>query len=183
MRAGLTAPQVGVAAPPFDAQPVSGLRVRVGSGHPRVVCFVRSVLGGQARAAVRAVHAALPALEARGIGVVLVTRGPLEAARDFVPRWHVRVPVVVDEDGAVFRAWGVGVGTWSEALRGVGAALVREQLRAAFEGRGGLRDLLQLPATFVVDADGIVRFAAVGPSPWTLPAVGSAGQDLRPAPS
>jgi peroxiredoxin len=174
VRAGLTMLRVGEAAPLLDAQPVSGLRVRVGSGAPLVVCFVRSVLGGQARAAVRAAHADLPALEARGIGVVLVTRGPMEAARDFVPRWHVRVPVVVDEDGAMFRAWGVGAASWTQTLRGVGGPVLRDQFRAAFEGRGGLRDPLQLPATFFVDAGGVVRFAEVGPWPWSLPAMGRA---------
>ena len=169
MRAGLTTPRIGEVAPPLDAQPVSGLRVRVGCGTPLVVCFVRSVLGGQARAAVRAVHADLPALEARGIGVVLVTRGPMEAARDFVPRWHVRVPVVVDDDGAIFRAWGVGSASWTQTLRGVGVPVLRDQLRAVFEGRGALRDPLQLPATFVVDAGGVVRYERVGASGWELP--------------
>ena len=174
MRPGLTSPSVGEGAPPLDAQPVSGLRVRVGSGTPLVVCFVRSVLGGQARAAVRVVHAALPALEARGVGVVLVSGGPLGAARDFVPRWHVRAPLVVDADGAVFRAWGVGSAAWSQALSGVGAPFLRDQFRAAFEGRGALRAPLQLPATFVVDGGGVVRFARVGASPWELPMPGVA---------
>ena len=174
MRSGLTPLSVGDAAPPLDAQPVSGLRVRVGSGTPLVVCFVRSVLGGQARAAVRAVHAALPALEARGVGVVLVSVGPLGAARDFVPRWHVRAPLVVDEDGELFRAWGVGSAAWTQALRGVGAPFLRDQFRAAFEGRGALCAPLQLPATFVVDGGGVVRFARVGASAWELPMPGVA---------
>jgi peroxiredoxin len=168
----------GRPAPALDAQPVSGLRVRTGDGSPLVVCFVRCVLGGQARAAVREVHAALAPLEAHGIRVVLVTRGPLEAARDFVPRWHVRVPVVVDEAGALFHAWGVGTASWAQALRGAGRVLVRDQARAAFEGRGPLRDPLQLPATFGVDAAGIVRFAEVGRDPWGMPAVRAAGAAL-----
>jgi hypothetical protein len=68
----------------------------------------------------------------------------------------------------------VGSAAWAQALRGVGAPFVRDQFRAAFEGRGGLRAPLQLPATFVVDGGGVVRFARVGASPWALPMPGVA---------
>ena len=162
-------PVVGERAPALDVAPVSGLRVRSGE-RPLVVAFVRGIGGMQARGAVRALQEVLPAVQRLGGGIVVVTSGPLEVARDFVPRWHVRMPVVVDADGETRRAWGVPTAelpVWKD----LSASAVRRAVTTLVEGhvhRGGV-DLL--PAVFVLDGSGVVVDAERARSRWDLPDV------------
>lgn len=163
----MTGPVVGERAPALDVAPVSGLRVRSGEG-PLVVAFVRGIGGMQARGAVRALQEVLPAVQRLGGGIVVVTPGPLEVARDFIPRWHVRMPVVVDAYGELRRAWGVRtaeVPVW----RHLSASSVGRGVTTLFEGhvhRGGV-DLL--PAVFVLDGSGVVVDAERARARWDLP--------------
>ncbi len=165
----MTGPVDGERAPALDVAPVSGLRVRSGEG-PLVVAFVRGIGGMQARGAVRALQEVLPAVQRLGGGIVVVTPGPLEFARDFVPRWHVRMPVVVDLDGELRRAWGVPtaeVPVWKH----LSASSFGRGVTTLFEGhvhRGGV-DLL--PAVFVLDGSGVVVDAERARSRWDLPEV------------
>lgn len=163
----MTMPVVGERAPALDVAPVSGLRVRSGEG-PFVVAFVRGIGGMQARAAVRALQAVLPSVQRLGGGMVVVTPGPLEVARDFVPRWHVRVPVVVDADGELRRAWGVataGLPVWKD----LAVASVRLAVTTIVEGHvhHGGADLR--PAVFVLDGSGVVRDVDLATTRWALP--------------
>jgi peroxiredoxin len=140
-------------------------------GSPLVVLFLRGLDGGLARAAIAAAHAALPRLDAAGVRLVAFTRSDLDFARDFVPRHHVLFPVVVDSDGAWFATYGVARDRG--LLRSV-TGLRPAKVRAAFGtlGRGtglprGGAD--QLPAEFVVDADGRLRYARYGRTVLDLP--------------
>jgi peroxiredoxin len=132
------------------------------------VAFVRGIGGMQARGAVRALQAVLPAVQRLGGGIVVVTPGPLEVARDFIPRWHVRMPVVVDADGELRRAWGVPtaeVPVW----RHLSASSFGRGVTTLFEGhvhRGGVE---LLPAVFVLDGSGVVVDAERARARWDLP--------------
>lgn len=162
--------QVGDLAPPLRVQPVFGMPVKTG-GRPLVVCFVRSLSGGFARAAIARLEAAWARFDAAGVGVVVLTRCDLTLARDYVPREHLLVPVAVDPTGAVFDAWGVGRdrglagtlrGLRPSHLRGLGEALSHGRARPD----GGL-DLL--PADFVVGADQRLRYVKFGRTLFDLP--------------
>ncbi len=163
----MTGPVVGERAPALDVAPVSGRRVRTGEG-PLVVAFVRGIGGMQARGAVRALQEVLPSVQRLGGDMVVVTPGPLEVARDFVPRWHVRMPVVVDADGDLRRAWGVPtaeVPVWKD----FSVSSVHLAVTTLFEGhvhRGGV-DLL--PAVFVLDGSGIVVEVEPARARWERP--------------
>lgn len=155
--------QVGDEAPAFRVQPVFGLPVQTG-GRPLVVTFVRPLEGGMARAALKALQDAFPRFDGAGIGVVAFTRCDLTLARDWVPRNHLLLPLVVDDEGRWFDAYGVGRD--KGLLRSIGglrpSTLVAAG-RALGEGRSrptGGGD--QLPAEFVVGADGRVRYARYG---------------------
>jgi peroxiredoxin len=160
----------GEPAPRLEAQPVSGLPVRVGEG-PLAIVFLRSLSGWVAREAVARVTAAFSRFDEAGVRVVAVTRCDLELARDFVPREHVLFPVVVDETGAWFDAFGVG------RDRGLLGTLARPTLLpnlAAALGRGRAKPdggYDQLGAEVLVGADGIVRHARYARSVLELPDV------------
>jgi peroxiredoxin len=172
----MSALSVGDVAPPLDVRPIFGLPVRTpgaaGGRAPLVVVFLRSLGGGNARAAVRALNAAFPRFDTDGIGVVGITRTELEVARDFVPRHHVLFPVVADLDGAIGAAYGIGRdrGLVRSALGLLTTpAAVATAASAAWEGRSAPEHVDRLPAAFVVGRDGTVRYARYARTIWEQP--------------
>jgi hypothetical protein len=162
---------IGDPAPAFTVQPVFGLPVSTG-GRPLAVLFLRSLSGGLARAAIVEATKALARIEAAGGGMIAFTRCDLTLARDIVPRNHVLFPIAVERDAARFEAWGVG------RDRGLATSIAALATPAAWSavsaalplGRGrpdGAYD--QLPAEFLIGADGRVRYARYGRSVFDLP--------------
>lgn len=157
--------KVGDLAPRLHVQPVFGLPVMAG-GRPLVVCFVRSLAGGLARAALEALQEAWPRFDAAGIDVVVVTRCDLTLARDWVPRNHLLVPLVVDSDGHLSDEWQVGhdsglvkslVSLRPSGVRALGRALLKGYARP--DGDWG-----RLPADFVIGPDLRLRYVRYGRS-------------------
>lgn len=95
--------------------------------------------------------------------VVLVGLGRPEQARDFCERRRVPFTCVVRPDRAVHRVYGLRRGNLNQ-LAGprVWAPWLREQLTGKHQGRFGQGDPAQLPGTFVVDMEGVVRFVHRG---------------------
>jgi peroxiredoxin len=172
----MTQLSAGDPAPLLDARPLFGLPVRTpgrgGGKGPLVVVFLRSLGGGNARAAVRALNAAYSRFDAEGVEVVGVTRSGLEVARDFVPRYHVLFPIVADLDGTITAAWHIGrdrgLARSALALPTRPAALTTA-LTAAWEGRSAPEHADALPAEFVVGRDGALRHARYGRTIWDQP--------------
>jgi peroxiredoxin len=172
----MTQLSVGQNAPTIDARPLFGLPVRTpgaaGGRQPLAVVFLRSLGGGNARAAVRALNAAYARFDAAGVQVVGISRTDLVIARDFVPRYHVLFPVIADEDGALSASWSIG------RDRGLVRSLIGVLTRpdalanaasAAWEGRSAPEHLDQLPAEFVVGVDGRLRHVRYGTTVWDQP--------------
>lgn len=172
----MTQLSVGDSAPPIDARPLFGLPVRTpgtaGGRQPLAVVFLRSLGGGNARAAVRALNAAYARFDAVGVQVVGISRTDVVVARDFVPRYHVLFPIVADEDGALTTSWGVG------RDRGLGRSAIGLLTRpdalvnaasAAWEGRSAPEFVDQLSAEFVVGLDGRLRYVRYGTTVWDQP--------------
>jgi peroxiredoxin len=163
--------EIGQPAPTFSVQPVFGLPVSLG-GRPVVVLFLRSLSGSLARAAIAEATLALPRIESAGGAMIAFTRCDLTLARDIVPRNHVLFPVAVEPDDTRFTAWGVGRDRG--LVRSLAALPRPSTLRALATalplGRGrpdGGVD--QLPAEFVVGADGRLRYARYGRTIFDLP--------------
>lgn len=161
----------GDLAPAFHVQPVFGLPVAVGEGcPPTVILFLRSLGSSFTRSAVQRVQDSFARFDTIGVRVVAFCRTGLEQAQDFIPRYHILFPVVVDETGQWFDAFAVGR---DRSFKGSLRALpnqVSEVVAALKLGHGsfdGLRD--QLPAAFVVGRDGRVRYAWYGASIFDQP--------------
>jgi len=128
-----------------------------------VLCFVRNLASPFSRAVMAEIQLRYPDFDREGFSLVVVTPTDLTQARDFVPRHHVLAPVVVDEDGALHRAWQVGS---DRALAGslrslLQPARVSAIMQALHHGHGRPhRDINQLGAQFVVGSDGRIALAA-----------------------
>jgi peroxiredoxin len=98
-----------------------------------------------------------------GAAVVLVGLGRPEQARDFCQRRRVSFACVVRPDRAVHRSYGLRRGNLNQ-LAGprVWAPWLRDQVTGKYQGRFGQGDVAQLPGTFVVDTEGVIRFAHRG---------------------
>ncbi len=164
---------VGTAAPALAGQPVFGLPFelsRLQRRGPVVVAFLGGLSGAAALENVQRLTTIWPRVDAKAGGMVGITRSPLEAARDFVPRHHVLFPVLCDEAGQHTAAWGVGRAT------GLAALLLRARpdllRRAVSVVRTGQpmpeAHPDQLPAAFVVGSDGRVRYGWYGTGPSAL---------------
>lgn len=159
--------EVGEPAPPLAGQPVFGRPFQLDRVRERgavVVMFFGALSSGATRENLERLTAIWPRIDAEQGGLVAVTRSPLEAARDFVPRHHVVFPVLVDESGEASAAWGVG------RAAGIGAFVARAQpellRRAVSVVRNGQplpeAHVDQAPAAFVVDRAGVVQLAWYG---------------------
>lgn len=177
-------PREGDPAPELRGRPISGLPVDLGEllrGGPVVVAFLRPP---GSRSATRAVARLDPLVDLLvGGGVIAVTRGDLAAARDWVPRIHARFPVVLDADGSIFAAWGVGR-DWK--WRALAAAMTPAGRRLAATLRPGQAPLRgeddQAPAEFAIRADGTIARAEIGRDAGHLPSIAALARALGVAP-
>ena len=162
-----TALPVGAAAPNLAGQPVFGLPFDLSRARLRgavLVSFWAPLSAKGTLASLAALTEVWPRVDAEAGGMVAVTRSPLETARDFVPRHHVLFPVLVDETGTDFSRWGIGSARGVAAkLRTARPAFVKRALSVMRNGQPlpeAHED--QLPAAFVVDAEGGVRHVWYG---------------------
>ncbi|GDX79351.1 hypothetical protein LBMAG42_11620 [Deltaproteobacteria bacterium] len=160
---------VGANAPPLFGQPVFGRPFQLDRARARgavVVAFLGPLSAAASLDNLARLTTIWPRIDAEAGGLVGVTRSPLEAARDFVPRHHVLFPVLVDDTGEAFASWGVGL------AKGLDATLLRAQPKLLRRALSVIRNGQplpeahdnQLPAAFVVGADGRVRWAWYGRS-------------------
>ncbi len=99
---------------------------------------------------------------AAGLLLVAVGQGTAADAAQFQRRLKLPYPVLADPDRAAYTAYGLPAATATEtrAPRG-GTALVRALLRGHLPGRKGAPDIApQLAGEFLIDRDGILRYAA-----------------------
>ena len=157
----------GSPAPPLAGQPVCGLPFDLAVARRRgtvAVIFLAPLASRAAQQNLAGVTEIWPRVDAEAGGMVLVSRSPLETARDFVPRHHVLVPMLVDTSGELAAAWEVGKAS------GLAATLVRARpafvRNAVSVWRNGQplpeNHADQLPAAFVVTREGEVAWAWYG---------------------
>lgn len=157
----------GTAAPALAGQPVFGVPFDLHRSRLRGAVFVSFWAPLSSRgtlASLAALTALWPQVDAEAGGMVAVTRSPLESARDFVPRHHVLFPVLVDEEGSLFRDWKVARATgFSSKMRTARPAFVKRAL-SVFRNGQALPEANedQLPAAFVVSASGEIAYAWYG---------------------
>lgn len=156
---------IGEPAPRLSGQPVFGLPFDLHLAcrrGPVVVAFLRPPGTVQANAAVARLHELWPELDAAGGSLVAVTRGDLDAVRDWVPREHILFPVLLD--AGMCEAWGVeGDRAWRAVSRGAGP--LRRVVSALRPGQAPIRpEDDQLPAEFVVGTDARIRYVERGRS-------------------
>lgn len=160
----------GDRAPLFRFHLISGLPVDM-ARQTTVLAFLRPITGSQSRIAVNRLQEAWPRFDAAGVQIVGITQVDLEFARDFVPRYHVLFPMVCDVPGEYFAAYQTQhdkgfLGT----LKSLGPAALRSLSDGFNLGRAGANlPSGQLPATFVVGADGTVRYARYGTTVFEHP--------------
>ena len=163
----------GAVAPLLVGQPVFGLPfdlARLQRRGPVIVVFLGGLSGASALENVQRLTAIWPRVDAEAGGMVGITRSPLEAARDFVPRHHVLFPVLCDESGQHTGAWGVGrAGGLAALLLRARPDLLRRAVSVVRTGQPMPEaNPDQLPAAFVVGADGVVRYSWYGAGPSAL---------------
>ena len=127
---------VGSEAPAFDAQTTDGERVSLGDFRGRravALMFYPEDDTPGCTAQMCAARDESAEYAAAGIARFGVNPGSLESHRDFVSKYTLDFPLIVDEDGAIARAYGV--------MRPDG-----------YTGR----------ASYLIDADGRIAYAAPG---------------------
>jgi len=102
---------------------------------------------------------ACPDLQAAGLAVALVGMGTPEQTDAFVREVGAPFPVLADPDRDAYRAYGlVETGAAQLLSPAAGKAMVGALLRG-HRGAKPVGDVRQLGGAFVVDRDGIVRWA------------------------
>lgn len=129
---------------------------------PLAVCFVRALGSPLGRLALRELQDAWAELDRRGVRLVAVTPSSLAEARDFVPRYHLLAPLVVDPDRAIAAAWGVRDDAGLADTRAtLSPALARRLVHALPLGAGPPRGPhLARAAAFLVGRDGRLAFVS-----------------------
>jgi peroxiredoxin len=153
----------GDAAPGFSARPIFGYPVEIPQGltdGPIVLCFVPYLGSPFARRTLATLQERFADFDRRGIRLVAVTQTELEAARDFVPRFHLLYPLITDPDGALQALYDIQEDRYMlSSLRSMVSG--GSGSRGAFQfGVGWFNGpLRQLGAEFVLDRSGTIQMA------------------------
>jgi peroxiredoxin len=101
--------------------------------------------------------------ERAGAGVVLIGLGRPDQAGWFCRSRDIPFPCVVRPDRGAHRAYGLRRGTLNDvAGPRVWAPWLKNMVTGNPQGRFGQGDPVQLPGTFVVDTDGVIRYVHRG---------------------
>lgn len=98
-------------------------------------------------------------IEAAGGRVVAVMQGTVAQAQALCRQYGVGFPCLADPDLATYKAFDIKRGSVAEV---VGPATWAAGARALSRGHIGgvpIGDVMQLPGTFIIDRDGVVRYA------------------------
>lgn len=100
---------VGDTAPTFVRRPVFGADIDTESicrDQALALVFLRHPGSAVTRHVALSLHQIWPDLDVADVALVAVIEGDLAAIRDFVPRYHIKYPVVAD-DGGLYESFGV----------------------------------------------------------------------------
>lgn len=152
---------VGQQAPDVLVRDCQGQEVRLSTlwkDQPAVLFFLRHLgcpCTGEQAAAIRQ---DAPRFRAAGARVTAITLGPAEAAVKLFAPSEASVSVLVDAEQRAYQAYGLGRGGWWELA---GPQVWPTALKAILRGRVGRPsgDVRQLAGAFLVDRQGVIRYA------------------------
>jgi len=110
---------------------------------------------------------------------VAVTQGDPKQAQALCDRMRAPFPCLADAERAAYRAFGLKRGSVWEVM---GPAAIARGFEAATKGHFVERvvgDAFQLPGTFIIDREGIVRYARYGRHSGDHPSTGDLVAALR----
>lgn len=155
-------------APHFEAKPIFGRHLSLDEAcraRPLVLVFVPSLSSPLTRACLAQVQEMVPEFDLAGVGLFALTRSSVRAAQDFVPRYHLRFPLIADPSGAIFSQYGLQRLRPKQALNSLHPRALREGLQALRFGVGlPEKLLLSPPAAFAIAQGGRIAHAHLGRS-------------------
>ena len=134
----------------------------VGTSRALILVFLRHYGCPLCREQVAALRDHYAAFQAEGIAVAAVGQGTPRDARRFGEQMSAPFPILSDADRAAYAAYGLMDGTVEQVYSATpGLRLAAAMLRGHLPHRtiGSVR---QLPGTFVIDRNGIIRMAHPG---------------------
>ncbi|HOM17421.1 MAG TPA: peroxiredoxin-like family protein [Thermoguttaceae bacterium] len=152
---------VGQQAPDVLVRDTEGQEVRLSTlwkDHPAVLFFLRHLgcpcTGEQAAA----IQQDAPRFQAAGARVAAITLGPAEAAAKLFTPSEASVLILVDAEQQAYQAYGLGRGGFWQLA---GPPVWSTALKAILRGRVGRPsgDVRQLAGAFLVDRQGVIRYA------------------------
>lgn len=148
---------------------------------PIVVVFVGGLSTPHTRGILAALQDVYGDLDRNGIRLVGVTSSDLDRARDFVPRYHVLFPLVVDPEGTLRQCFGLDTASgMASTLRGL-VDEVRHARDIVRLGRGWFEPGASAPpGWFVLGVDGRVATAR-GKAPDVAELLAAARPTLSPS--
>lgn len=166
--------EAGSNAPALDAKPVFGVPVRIPDDlarGPIALAFVGPLSSPLTRASLNELQAAFAALDRAGVRLVAVSPSSVDEARDYVPRYHLLFPLLLDADRAIARRYGVDAdASGLSALAGLRPALLSRALHSLPLGVGFKTQALGARvALFLLDRDGRVRWVSAASGPLQGP--------------
>lgn len=154
------APQIGARPPAFTLADTLGQSwsLEKMSGRPLVISFIRGGWCPFCSLELAWLEEARPTLEALRVGLLVITPERPTIARATRNEKGVTFPVLIDEAMQVARSWGLVFALDPEWRR-----LYREDGVDLAEINGGAGGELPVPATFILDAAGLIRSSFVDP--------------------
>ena len=154
---------VGDRAPDAELIDRVGERVSLSSawaGRPAALVFLRYFGCPFCQAQVVALREDHDRFERIGAHVTLIGQGTPQECREFCETRRLPFRVLVDPDRSAYRAYGLGKGGVMQVVGPqVMVPWIRNELHAETRQRSTRgASFTQMPGTFVIDTDGIVRF-------------------------
>ncbi len=118
-------------------------------------------------------------IEAAGGHIVAVTQGEPQQAQALCDRFQVPFPCLADPRRSSYKAFGLKRGSMVQVL---GPAIFWRGLQAARKGHfieKVVGDAFQLPGTFIIDGEGVVRYARYAAHAADHPAIGELVEALH----
>jgi len=151
--------KVGEPAPDFDLPELAGGRYSLSEclqRGPVILSFYRGAWCPYCNLEMQAWQQGLPAIEAAGARLLTIAPELPEQAGAIRDKGNLSFPLLYDRDNNVARRYGL-VFSLPESLKGVYAAFDID-LQAS---QGNDRFELPIPATYLIDTDGVVSYAFV----------------------